>query len=278
VAGTGVPTASFPWGFDASFTFGAQDRCRGYFGRDILAGLVSGMDDFRAEAEHKPGFRTLGPAMLGAFMWLDDPELIERIADFPNACVVITKQSRDRRQQARVDKLKLALERGRGFPAAALPELRFLARREDGRPPVVGPSSPAPRSWLPALRAIGYRKTGDNLVPILHAKMVLLGELWWHDEDDFGSADVTGFRPRRLWLASANGTAGSRANLEFGFWVTDPVLLSEATRFLAGLLCHSEDLDPDAQDMDPDLIEPDYDDAALAEALADYDEAVEDTW
>jgi hypothetical protein len=116
------------------------------------------------------------------------------------------------------------------------------------------------------------------LVPILHAKIVLLGELWWHDEDEFGTADVTGFRPRRLWLASANGTASSRANLEFGVWMTDPVLLREATRFLGGLLRQSEDLDPDAHDMDPDLVEPDYDDAAFAEALMSSGEAEEDSW
>jgi len=150
--------------------------------------------------------------------------------------------------------------------------------REDEQVPVAGPYSAAPRAWLPALRTIGYRKTGDMLVPILHAKIVLLGELWWHDEDEFGTADVTGFRRRRLWLASANGTASSRANLEFGVWVTDPVLLREATRFLGGLLRHSEDLDPDAHDMDPDLVEPDYDDAAFAEALMPFDQAKEDSW
>jgi hypothetical protein len=96
MTGAGSPTASFPWGFDASFAFGPQDRHRGYLGRDVLAGLISGIDEFRAQAERKPGFRTLGPAMLGAFMWLDDPELVRRIAGFPHACVVITKQPRDR--------------------------------------------------------------------------------------------------------------------------------------------------------------------------------------
>jgi hypothetical protein len=43
-----------------------------------------------------------------------------------------------------------------------------------------------------------------------NTKMVLLGELWWHDEDEFGTADMIGFRPQRLWVASANGTASSR--------------------------------------------------------------------
>jgi hypothetical protein len=270
---------SFPWGLDASFTFGPQDGHCGYFGRDVLAGLISGIDDFRAENEREPGFRALGPAMLGAFMWLDDPELVERVAGFPHACVVITKQRRDRWQQERVDRLKPVLGRCPGFPADALPELRHLALREDGKPPVVGSYSPAQAPWLPALRTVGYRKAGNRLVPILHAKMLLLGELWWYDEDGSGMvADMTGFRPQRLWLGSANGIASSRANLEFGIWVTDPALLRGATRFIAGLLCHSEDLDPDAHDLQPDLVEPDYDDAAFAEALTGYGEAGEDPW
>jgi hypothetical protein len=263
---------AFPAGLDAAFAFGPQGGQRGYFGRDVLAGLVSGIDDFLARARREPGFRSLSPAMIGAFMWLDDPELVERIAGFPYASVVITKQPRGRRQQARTDQLKPVLERCPGFPADALPELGGLVAREEGTAPVVGPYSPRTSPLLPPLRTVGFRKTGDRLIPILHTKMVLLGELWWHDEDEFGAAEVTGFRPQQLWLASANGTASSRANLEFGTWNTDPMLLAEATRFLTGLLCSSEDLDPDADDLQPDLADPDYDDAAFAEFLADQDD------
>lgn len=126
-----------------------------------------------------------------------------------------------------------------------------------------------PNITLPALRAIGYRRTGSRLVPILHTKMVLLGEVWWHDEDELGGvADVIGFRPQRLWIASANGTSSSRSNLEFGFWLSDGALLREAERFLTNLLSHSEDFDPDADVPEPDLVEPDYDDEAFAEAAA----------
>jgi hypothetical protein len=44
----------------------------------------------------------------------------------------------------------------------------------------------------------------------------------------------------------------------------------------AGLLRNFEDPDPDTPDLHPDLAEPDYDDAAFAEALTDYDETGED--
>ena len=281
MTGADSSAASFLWGFDAGFRFGAQDSCRGYFGRDVLAGLISGIDDFRAGAEREPGFRTLGPAMLGAFMWLDDPELVERIACFPHACVVITKQPRDPRQQARVDKLKPVLARCPGFPTWALPELRFLGPRlEDVSTPVVGPDTPIIiRHQLSALRTIGYRKAGDRLVPILHAKMVLLGELWRRGEEDPEFPDGMDFRPQKLWLGSANGTASSRANLEFGIWVTDPDLLREATRFLGGLMAHSEVLDPDAPDMEPELVKAELDlEAFFPEAVVSPDEAEEGPW
>ncbi len=270
--------ASFPWGFDASFCFGPEQRFRGYFGRDVLSGLVAGIDEFRAEMARKPAFRTLGPAVLGAFLWLDDPELIERIADFRHACVVITKQPRGKYQQARLAKLQPILERSRGFPADALPEFSSLMLREDEHAPVVGPHTPAPHLRLPPLRTIGYRRIGDKLVPILHTKIILLGHVWWHDEDEFGLADVIGFRPQRLWLGSANGTASSRTNLEFGLWLDDPAMLHSATRFLAEVMRHSEELDPDAHQMKPELVEPDYDDVAFAEAAALLDEQGEEPW
>lgn len=260
---------SFPGGLDTSFTFGPDNRWRGYFGRDVLSGLISGIDEFHAVKARERRFRVLGSALLGAFLWLDDPQLVQRIADFPYACVVITKQPRDRRQQARLDTLQALLQHSGGFPAAALPELEYLVQREDGEVPVIGPGSPRPDVMLPALRTIGYRRTANRLVPILHTKMVLLGEVWWHDEDGLGNvADVTGFRPQQLWVASANGTASSRGNLECGFWLHDPALLREAQKFLTRLLRHSEDFDPDADLLEPDLVEPDYDDEAFAEAVA----------
>lgn len=89
-------------------------------------------------------FRTLGPALLGAFMWLDDPELIQAMANYPSLCVVVSKQpastSRSRRnQQATFDRLREVCDSGKGFPAEACSELRSLAPRENGKPMIVGP-------------------------------------------------------------------------------------------------------------------------------------------
>lgn len=93
-----------------------------------------------------------------------------------------------------------------------------------------------------------------------------------------GVADVTGFTPHRLWLGSANGTESSRRSLEFGLWLEDPSLLKAARRFLVEVLAHSQELDPDSDGLEPDLLVPDYDDEAMWEAMAALadDDAEED--
>jgi hypothetical protein len=106
-------------------------------------------------------------------------------------------------------------------------------------------------------------------MPALAARLVLLGDLRWHDEDELGTpADILIFRPRRLWTGSANGTYSSRFSLEFGCWHTEPELLAQAQRFLTQVIAHSEEVDPDSDDMHPDLVEVDFDDEATAEACA----------
>ncbi|MFJ8028712.1 hypothetical protein [Streptomyces sp. NPDC096311] len=206
---------------------------------------------------------------------MDDPELLQRIAEFPSACVVVSKQPRGKRHVERLHKVAEAVKDAAGFPVRAFSELEELRFHQGGKAPLLGPGSPQEYIRLPALRTLGYRKAGDHLVPILHTKMMLLGELWWHDEDGLGGvADVTGFTPRRLWLGSANGTESSRRSLEFGLWLEDPGLLKAARRFLVEVLAHSQELDPDSDGLEPDLVMPDYDDEVMWEAmtaLADYD-------
>lgn len=205
----------------------------------------------------------LRSGLLGAFMWLDDEELVKRIADFPAACVVVTKQ--ERRKQKNVDRFKPVVEHGAGFPLQALPEVGPLMFREDGKTPVVGSYTSASSTHLPTLRTIGYRKEGNHMVPILHTKMLLLGQLWWREEEPPG--DVLRFAPSRLWMGSANGTTSSRRSLEFGAWHKDRALLDGALRSLVQVLVHSEDWDPDSDTLLPELVEPEYDGDAMAEAM-----------
>jgi hypothetical protein len=211
--------------------------------------------------------------MLGAFGWLNDQQLLDRISGYPYACVAFTKQPRPFKP-ATLARLRRALARCHGFPADALPELQTLAPRDEhGQPEVVGPHTHLPPRTIPGIRTIGYRKTGDRIAPLLHAKMVLLGELRWHDEDAFGRpADSIVFLPQRLWIGSANGTYDSRFSLEFGCWQTEPELLVQAEQFLTQVIAHSEELDPDSDDMDPDLVEVEFDHAAMAELAGFLDQ------
>ncbi len=62
---------------DASFAFGPESRWREYFGCDVLSSLITGIDEFHAAKARERRFLVLGSVLLGAFMWLDDPELVQ---------------------------------------------------------------------------------------------------------------------------------------------------------------------------------------------------------
>jgi len=212
----------------------------GMFGTDVLDGLLTGMDEYRRRIEQRPRrARSLGPAAVGAFKRLDDEELMERLTGFPAACVVLGKQPREPRK---VDRLTEVVKRGPGFPAGALPSLTDEMLLQNGRKPVLGPANPTEDVRLATLRTTGLRGRGGDVVPALHTKMVLLGELWWHDETTLGRAeDVVEFTPHRLWVGSANATARSRGQWEFGLWADDRALLLRAQQFLVHVLARSDD-------------------------------------
>ncbi|MFW3463951.1 hypothetical protein ACN24K_27705 [Streptomyces microflavus] len=261
----------FPATFDQEFV--RQDGQRGYFGRNVLKGLVDGMEGFIEEKRRTPGFRSMGPVALGGFLWLDDPELAGCLARFAHTCVVVSKQGRSKRDLEKLGRLQPFADGDNGMPARVFAELTDLDRRENGRAKVVGPCSPIPDDVvIPPLRTIGFRRPPrKDMVPFLHTKIMLLGEMWWHDEDGLGGvADVIGFRPERLWVGSANATERSRYNLEFGMWLDDPQALEAAQTFLVQLMAHSEALDPDSDLFQPELLPVDVDDEAFAEYVAEY--------
>ncbi|WP_159024471.1 hypothetical protein [Streptomyces scabiei] len=154
-----------------------------------------------------------------------------------------------------------------------------LVSRYDGPPPVIGPYSPRTEGLrVPSIRSFGFRKTGGRPVPLIHAKMFLLGHLWWHDEDGSpaGVADVTGFTPKRLWLGSTNGTESSRLGLEFGVWLDDPDLLPDAEQFLVKVMRSSEAIDPDDDLFEPEYVSVEYDDDAFYDAMGNVEGASEE--
>ena len=272
--------AAFPADFDDDLEVGPVEGNHAYFGRNVLRGLVEGIDDFiQLRQARWRTFRSVGPVLLGSAMWLNDFELIDKIAELTAACIVIPKQGRRRDELAKMQKLQALNERTPGIPINAFPELTGLAPKVEGKPLVVGPYDRMDDKRVPTIRTIGYRNIGAGapiidiktaLPPIVHAKIALLGHFWWHDEDELGFVeDYLGFTPRRLWVSSANFTHASRHHLEFGYWTEDRALMDGAKRFLVTLIRHSEELDPDTDALDPQLAPVDYDDEAMAEALAE---------
>jgi hypothetical protein len=271
---------SFPEEFDAEFGVGPEDGNKAYFGHDVLRGLIHGIDDFIELRQPRwRQARAMGPALLASAMWIDDPELIDKLEELSGASVVVTKQSRAPTQLQKMQALQDLNDRSPGLPVRAFAALIGLGPRFDGKPTVIGPHDRMDNLVVPTVRTLGYRKRGQDLVPIMHAKLALLGHLQWHDEDAFGNPDdIVWFTPQRLWISSANFTSRSRRSLEFGFWTEDGALVERAEQFLVTAMRFSEGLDPEADWFEPDLAPVEYDDEAFREVLAEmqWDEGDDD--
>lgn len=260
----------FPADFDDEFDVGPRDGDRAYFGRNVLHGLVEGIVDFIALKQPRwKSWHSIGPVLLGSAMWIDDRELMDKIAQLEGACVVVPKQSRDVSEHWKLQRLAELNERAPGIPTGAFRELEGKLPRVNGAPVVIGPYDKM-NTTVPTIRTIGYRKF-IAFPPIIHAKLALLGQLWWSDEHPSGAiVETLGFSPRRLWISSANFTFASRRSLEFGFWTEDEALLAGAQRFLLKLIRNSEELDPSADALAPQPADVEFDDEAMAEAMADF--------
>lgn len=266
------PVEQFSDAFDDEFAVGSEEGNRAFFGRNVLRGLIEGIDDFaHGRQPRRSHSRSRGPAFLGAAMWIDDSELIDRIGELAAACIIVTKQPRTTTASRKLEPLHELNERTPGMPIRAFADLSGLAFKVDGEPATVGPHTQTDEAVIPTLRTLGFRPTG-SLVPIIHAKLALLGHLWWHDEGLAGQVeDLIGFKPCRLWISSANFTRASRQSLEFGYWTEERALVEGAERFLTKLMRSSEALDPEADLFEPDLAPVHFDEVAMAESWAELD-------
>jgi len=242
---------------------------RAHFGRNVLGGLVGTLDDLAREPRTE---RRWGPGLLGCSMWMDDPELIAVLSRLANVCVVVTKQTSARIAKEDAEPLR-ALAETAGLAQSAYPELGEYAARVGRRPMVVGPGTP---DWTDAtsiggVREVGFRRSGDHLVPIVHAKMALVGDMCWTDEHPSAAViDELWFEPRRLWIGSANFTRSSRRSLEVGMWTADATMLAAARRFLTTLVSLSEPLGRGPAVMEPELLPVEYDDAAFSDYVREF--------
>lgn len=269
---SGEQQPAFPRAFDAEFAVGPVHGNRAYFGRDVLRGLIAGIDAFIREDQPRwKQFRSVGPVLLGSAMLLTDRELIDKIGELAGASIVISKKPLG---AGTLERLREVNERTQGLPAAAFAALGGLALKVDGEPVTVGPYDRIDEDVVPTIRTIGYRGVGQQVpaLPIMHAKLALLGHLVWHDEDALGHvADIVYFKPHRLWVSSANFTRASRYSLEFGYWTEDKDLLEGAEHFLTTAMAYSEGLEPDSDGFAPDFAPVEFDEEAIRELLADME-------
>jgi hypothetical protein len=265
----------------SSAELGAEGN-RAWFGRNVLQGLIDGIDDFVHERQprwERRSHRVGAPVMLGCSPWVSDDKLLEAIEALPGACIVISKHPHTPGGEAGAQRLREINHRTNGIELRALSALGDMASKVGGRPRTVGPYDRIhdEDATVSTFRTIGFRKTGRQRPPIAHAKLALLGNICWTDEHPAGGVDdYVWFSPRRLWVSSANFTYGSRRSLEFGHWTEDAHLVRAVERFLVGLIGASEDVDSVAGDVDPELARVDYDDVAMAEAWAEHQQERED--
>lgn len=243
-----------------------------YFGRDVLRGLVDGI---RLELEYQRANASRwhwGTAVLGCAMWMDDSVLMQTLRGCSSVCMVVTKQARTGQWEKKIEHLLRFAEEAQGLAQEAFPELAELARAQNGARLVVGPGTPAWHEGIPAIRELGFRRVGDRLVPIVHAKLALLGRMRWTDEHPSGHlVDEIYYDPKRLWIGSANFTSSSRRSLEMGMWTSNPQLIAAARRFLLDLVGASEPLGSPQPHMAPEFLPVEYDDEAFFEYVSDLD-------
>lgn len=203
----------------------AEQGNRAFFGRNVLQGLVDGIDDFvheRQPRSERRSHRVGAPVMLGCSPWVNDDKLMEAIEALPGACIVISKPLRTAGGKAGADRLREVNERTNGIELRALSRLGDMAPKVAGKPRLIGPYERIhdEDASLSTFRTIGFRKTGRGRPPIAHAKLALLGNICWTDEHPAGHVDdYVCFSPRRLWVSSANFTYASRRSLEV--WLLD---------------------------------------------------------
>lgn len=244
-------------------SWGAGGEARAWFGGQVLDGLCTVLDEHLAAT----GGRA---AAIGCVPWLTSEAVIDRLANLNSLCVVIDKAQRSRNAIARLmDEEYDQGEHLNGFPNAATSGLASLIPTQNGERVVVGPYTPRDvvEHIIDPVRTVGWRdRKSDN--PIVHAKMLVLGEIEWPTyETPYGTDEGSPrFTPQAVWLGSANWTEGSANHLEFGIVSRDAKLLSEATDFVADVIAFSEPLGSSSAGPQPSMLGYEVDDAAMWEA------------
>lgn len=237
-----------PWGPD--------HRWQVWFAGGVIDGLLQVLDEHIASAQRRSRF----PAVIGCSPWLTSEAVVDRL--LRTACCVVMDKG------AAVVPARLATA-DCGLPNV-LPGLRHRYPADaDGGPLVVGPFTPKPEYEVGPIRMSGWR--GPSGKPLAHAKLLVLGELFWDEvgPDDGPQVEEGFVEATSVWWGSANLTDKSANHLEVGFWCDDPELLRNALGFMDDLLAFSEPADSLCPGPEPNLLHVEWDDDAMWEAVAD---------
>ncbi|MBA2556202.1 MAG: hypothetical protein H0V12_02470 [Chloroflexi bacterium] len=241
--------------------WGPDDQWGMWLGSGVIHGLLDLLDQFLAAPSELGRRYDPVPAALGCVPWITHGGIIDRLIGMPT-CIVISKPSKSGKALTRL------AEEGAGFPSIAIPDFEgYAPRGTDGQPTVVGPDHPWPPgdSHVGPVRVTGFM--GKN-VPLLHAKLLVLGDLSWQ-EDDF-SMEMEAFRPRVVWWGSANWTQFAEQHIEMATWSSDAGILQRATRFLSDVVKISEPLGSTSERPQPEYAPVEYDDDEFYEYLQEH--------
>lgn len=245
--------------------WGPDNQWSVWFGGGVVDALVETLDvHFYTPPQISRRYQPQ-PAVLGAVPWMTHEQVIDRLSHY-RSCVVMAKP---RPGKTLKDEIVAYARNGEPFPKEALYQLDDWGPISgDGGPPLITPGAPFPVESNPLgpVRVVGYR--GD-MTPILHTKLLLLGVIYWLEDDELTWTERLMFRPDRVWWGSANFTTFSGSHLEMGTLSDDPALLEHALDYLIDLIRLSEPFDSVSYWPTPDLAAGTWDDDAFAELAAE---------
>lgn len=231
----------------------------------VVDPLVDGVAEFARRPRKDTYRRWEHSAAVGCVPWMNNERMTAALASVDFTCIVTHKGASDRRAA------EVLQAQGNPIPIVYLPGFDDMAKPEpDGRRPIVVPSGLVGETveQLGPVRAAGWR--GDRRAPLLHAKLLVLGDAVGWDSDEFPDWGVHfRFKPQLAWLGSANWTKGATQHLEFGLWTTDPSLVDYTFQFVLDVIRFSEPFDTTTDHPEPELVDAEWDEGAFREAAAE---------
>jgi hypothetical protein len=232
--------------------WGTDFSNRAWFGGGVVDGLCDVLDEYLSR-------RMSRPAAIGCVYLLDSPAVIDRLTALDACCIVVDKRSQSPQPLSQLKQC------GRPLCNTDISGLEFTAPSEDAHD--IGPGMDFPCHEVGPVRVAGHRSRPG--VPLLHAKILVLGNLATISMPGDDIHTWRRFVPNAVWQGSANWTAASSSHLENATLCEDEMLVDRATSFVAKVIAFSEPADSEWVSPEPYFEEVGLDNDALAEAAGE---------